>query len=81
MGFVTFVNDVIECECFGCVFCFRIMEKEKDKFYISFYFIIFLQSFFFNFISHHFNWIIIMDMFVQFTIVAFYDELITNKVL
>ena len=42
-------------------------------------FIFFL--FFFNFISHHLNWIIIMDMCVQFIIVASYDEFITYKVL
>ena len=30
MGFVTFVNDVIGYECLGCVFYFRINEKEKD---------------------------------------------------
>ena len=33
--FMAFVNDVIDCECLRCVFCFRIKEKEKDKFYIS----------------------------------------------
>ena len=47
MGFVTFVNDLNDCGCLGCVFCFIIKEKEKDKFYISIYFIIFLTSFFF----------------------------------
>ena len=30
-----FVNDVIECGCLGCVFYFRIKEKEKDTFYIN----------------------------------------------
>ena len=57
-GFVGFVNDVINCGCLKCVFCFRIKEKEKDTFYINFYSITFLQSFFFFFlkkISHHFN--------------------------
>ena len=80
-GFVGFVNDVdvIDRGCLKCVFCFRIKEKEKDIFYINFYSIIFLQSFFFFF--PYFNWIIIIDMCVQFIIVAFYDELITNKVL
>ena len=33
--FVSFVNDVIVCECLGYVFCFRIKEKEKDTFYGS----------------------------------------------
>ena len=33
------------------------------------------------FISHHLNRIIIIDMCMQFIIVAFYNELITNKVL
>ena len=42
-----FVNDVIDYGCLRCVFCFRIKDKEKDIFYINFYFIIFLQSFFF----------------------------------
>ena len=49
--FVGFVNDVIDGEYLGCVFCFRVKEKEKDTFYINFYSIIFLQSwvfFFFN---------------------------------
>ena len=31
-----FENDVIDFVCLGCVFCFRIKEKEKDKFYINF---------------------------------------------
>ena len=53
--FVSFVNDMIDYKCLGCVFCFRIKEKEKDTFYINFYSIIFLQSCFFNFISHYFN--------------------------
>ena len=25
--FVSFVNDIIDCGCLGCVFCFRIKEK------------------------------------------------------
>ena len=40
--FMGFVNDVIDFECLGCVFCFRIKVKEKDIFYINFYYIIFL---------------------------------------
>ena len=40
--FISFVNDVIVCKCLECVFCFRIKEKEKDTFYINFYFTIFL---------------------------------------
>ena len=28
-GFMSFVNDVIDCGCLGCVFCFKIKEKEK----------------------------------------------------
>ena len=47
--FVGFIYDVINCGCLRCVFCFRIKDKEKDIFYINFYFIIFLQSFFFFF--------------------------------
>ena len=66
--FVGFVNDMIDYGCLGYVFCFRIKEKEKDTFYINFYSIKFLQRFFF---SHPFNWIIIIDMCVQFIIVAF----------
>ena len=77
--FVGFVKDVIDCGCLGCVFCFRIKEKEGDTFYINFYSTIFLQSCFF--ISHYLNWIIIMDMCVKFIIVSSYDELITNKIL
>ena len=49
--FVGFVNGVIDFECLGCVFVFRIKEKEKATFYINFYSIIFLQSFFFFFFS------------------------------
>ena len=41
-----FVNDVIDYGCLRCVFCFRIKDKEKDIFYINFYFIIFLQNFY-----------------------------------
>ena len=54
-GFMGFINDVIDCGCLGCVFCFRIKEKEKEKekekdnFYINFYSIIFLPIFFFFF--------------------------------
>ena len=40
--FAGFVNDVIDCGYLGCVFCFRI--KEKDTFYINFYFIILLLN-------------------------------------
>ena len=46
-GFVGFVNDVIDCGCLRCVFCFKIKEKEKHTFYINFYYVIFLQSWFF----------------------------------
>ena len=82
-GFMDFVNNVIDCGCLGYVFYFKIKEKEKDIFYINFYSIIFLQSFIylFIFISHYFNWIIILDMCVQFIIVTFYNEHISNKVL
>ena len=44
--FVGFVDDVINRECLGYVFCFRIKEKEKDTFYINFYSIIFSKVFF-----------------------------------
>ena len=40
--FMGFVIDVIDCRCLECVFCSRIKKKEKDKFYINFYSIIFL---------------------------------------
>ena len=48
-GFVSFVNDVIDCGCLRCVFCFTITKKkrkkkrkkEEDIFYINFYIIIF----------------------------------------
>ena len=43
-GFVGFINDVIDSEYLGCIFCFRVKEKEKDTFYINFYSIIYLQS-------------------------------------
>ena len=46
-GFMGFVNDMINCGCLECVFCFSIKEKEKDTFYINFYSVIFLQSWFF----------------------------------
>ena len=42
--FVGFVNDVIDCGCLGCIFCFRIKVKEKDTFYINFYSIIIIKS-------------------------------------
>ena len=45
--FMGFVNDVIDCGCLWYVFCFRIKEKENDTFYINFYSITFIQSFFF----------------------------------
>ena len=48
-GFVSFVNDMINRGCLGCVFCFRIKKKEKDTFYINFYSTKFLQSFFYFF--------------------------------
>ena len=50
-GFMGFVNNVIDCERLGCVFCFKIKEKEKDIFYINFYSIIFLQNFYFYFFN------------------------------
>ena len=53
--FVGFVNGVIDYGCLGYIFFFRIKEKETNTFYINFYSIIFLQSCFFNFISHYFN--------------------------
>ena len=34
-GFVGFINDVIDGEYLGCVFCFRVKEKEKDTFSIE----------------------------------------------
>ena len=51
-GFVGFVNNAIDHGCLRCAFCFRIKEKEKDTFYINFYSIIFLLSYFF---SHYYN--------------------------
>ena len=33
--FVGFVKDVTHCRCLGCIFCFRIKDKEKDIFYIN----------------------------------------------
>ena len=48
-GFMDFVNNVIDYGCLGYVFYFKIKEKEKDIFYINFYSIIFLQSFYFYF--------------------------------
>ena len=53
--FVGFVNDLIDCGCLRYVFCFRIKEKEKDTFYINFYFIVFLQSVFFFFQLNNYN--------------------------
>ena len=35
--FVGSVNDVINCECLGCIFCFKIKEKEKEKEKDTFY--------------------------------------------
>ena len=52
--FVGFVNDVIVCVCLGCVFCLKIKKKEKDTFDINFYYIIFLQGFFFYFLNFSF---------------------------
>ena len=57
-GFVCFVIDVVDCGCLGYVFCFKIKEKEKDTFYINFYFIIF-QSFFYLFFLYRFLIILI----------------------
>ena len=51
-GSVVFVNDVIDRGYLVCVFVFRIKKKEKDTFYINFYSIIFLQSFYFLFILY-----------------------------
>ena len=48
-GLVDFVKAVIDCGYLRCEFYFRIKEKEKDTFYINFYFIIFLHFFFFYF--------------------------------
>ena len=45
--FLDFVNDVIDYGCLEYVFYFIIKNKEKDIFYINFYYITFLQSFFF----------------------------------
>ena len=61
-GFVGFVNDLIDCECLRYVFCFRIKEKEKDKFYINFNLIYKIPPNVIFFFSHYFNWIIMMDM-------------------
>ena len=79
-GFVSFINDVIDRGCLGYVFCFRIKEKEKVTFYINFYSIIFLHSFFFfSFIVLQFN------NYIGYICViyncCFYDKLITNKIL
>ena len=52
--FVGFVNNVIDYECLGYVFCFKIKKKEKDTFDINFYYIIFLQGFFFYFLNFSF---------------------------
>ena len=27
--FVSFVNDAIDCECLGCIFCFRLRRNRK----------------------------------------------------
>ena len=53
--FVDFVNDVIDYGCLGCVFCFRIKEKEKNTLYLNFYSIIFLQKNFIYFLFLIFN--------------------------
>ena len=53
--FVGFVNNVIDYECLGYVFCFKIKKKENDTFDINFYSIIFLQGFFFFFFFLNFN--------------------------
>ena len=85
-GLVSFLKVVID---YGCLeswcgkaisvffFFLRIKEKDKDKFNINFYSTIFFQSFFFFF---YLNQNIIMDMSMQFIIVAFYDKFITNEV-
>ena len=77
--FVGSVNEVIGCGYLRRIFCFRITEKEKDAFHINFLFYNIPLKFFF--FSHYFSSIIIMNMCVQFIITAFYDELISNKVL
>ena len=48
--FVGFVNDVNDYGYLGCLFCFRIKEKEKDIFYINFYFVmsLFFLKFYFS---------------------------------
>ena len=78
-GLLVFVKAEINCECLKCVFCFRNKEKERETFCNNFYSTILLQSCFFS--PHSLNWIIIMVMCVPFIIVAFFNELITNKVL
>ena len=34
-GFVSFVNDVIDCKCLKCVFCFKITKKKRNTHSIS----------------------------------------------
>ena len=49
-----------------------------STFIVQYYFKFFFYLFF---IAHYLNRIVIMDMCLQFIIVASYDELIINKVL
>ena len=83
-GLVGFLKVVIDCGYFRCwcgkalcAFCFSIKEKKKNTFNINFCSTIFLQSCFFA--IHYLNWIIIINMCIQFIISFCYDELIINK--
>lgn len=77
-GFMSFVNDMINRGCLGCVFCFRIKKKEKDTFYINFYSIIYVKSFFFSLLQlNNYNGYV----YAIYNCYFFYDKLITNKVL
>ena len=53
--FFTFVNNVIDCECLECVFCFKIKEKERQILYQLLFYNIPPKFFFFFFFSHLFN--------------------------
>ena len=55
------------------------INKLLSYFIIQYYSKVFF--FFWIFIAYYLNKIFIMDLFVQFIIIASYDELITNKVL
>ena len=67
--FMSFVNDVIDCGCLGYVFYFKIKEKEKDIFYINFYFIIFLQNFYL-FIYFYFS-LLQLDNYIGYVCVIY----------